>query len=255
MVQKTDARGVVANYTYDALNRVTSVSYPGNTAENTTFIYDATAGGNKGKGRLTGYSNISGNTALTYDSYGNITARTDTIGAASYTTGFAYDAANRLQSISYPSGRQVIYTRSALGRITQVDTRASLSDPAVTLVSSVTYRPFGPITGLTFANGVTTAIDYDTDYRTARITSNTVPAWDFSYSYDAASRITQQADQIGSLSRAYDYDALDRLISDSNPAGQWTYQYDANGNRTGRTWVHPDTSVTTLNPTISIRPA
>jgi YD repeat-containing protein len=44
VVQQTDARGVVTNFTYDALNRVTSRTYPASPADNVAYGYDDTTG-------------------------------------------------------------------------------------------------------------------------------------------------------------------------------------------------------------------
>ena len=52
--RQTDSRGVVTNFTYDALNRLTTITYPAATAENVTYQYDNTSNGNRGIGRLTG---------------------------------------------------------------------------------------------------------------------------------------------------------------------------------------------------------
>ena len=253
IIQKTDARGVVANYTYDALNRVTAISYPGNTAENVSFTYDSTANGNKGSGHLTGYSNDGGATVLVYDSYGNVIQQTDMIGSQINVTAYQYDSANRLAQITYPSGRIVTYTRNALGQITQVQTQNTGAANAVTIASGITHKPLGPLSGITFGNNVATTLLYDADYRVARMTTTSTPQRDFTYSYDAAGNITQLTDQVGAatFSKTLSYDGLDRLTGDTNDTGQWSYSYDANGNRTGRTWVHTDTSTTTLNPAIA----
>ncbi len=40
---------------------------------------------------------------------------------------YAYDLADRVERITYPSGRQVLYVRDDKGRVTQVRTRANNS--------------------------------------------------------------------------------------------------------------------------------
>src|SRR5690606_2492547 len=72
VAQKTDARGVVTQYGYDALNRLTSVLYPAKASENVVYSYDSTAAGNKGVGRLTQITDRSGYTAYAYDDRGNV---------------------------------------------------------------------------------------------------------------------------------------------------------------------------------------
>jgi len=113
--------------------------------------------------------------------------------------------------------------------------------PSISLIDDVTYEPFGPIKSISYHNGVTTTLQHDADYRISRITTTSTPNWDFIYSYDAASQISGQADQIGTgtnnSSKLYTYDNLHRLIVDDRPAtllsfDKYQYQYDAGGNRT-----------------------
>jgi YD repeat-containing protein len=55
-----------------------------------------------------------------FDDRGNITAETRTTGELTRRTAYAYDDANRITSITYPSGWTVSYTRDALGRTTSI---------------------------------------------------------------------------------------------------------------------------------------
>ena len=143
--QKTDARGTVVNYTYDALNRITSVQFPADSTQNITYTYDSTSVTN-GKGRLTGRTDPSGTYTFYYDARGNLTKEEKTISSVLYTTEYGYNKDNSLTSITYPSGRVVEYTLDVTGRITQVDT--TLNGNPKTLASSITYLPYGGITGL-----------------------------------------------------------------------------------------------------------
>ena len=78
VIQKTDAKGTVVNYTYDALNRVTSVQFSDST-QNITYTYDSTQVSN-GIGRLTGRTDSSGSYKFWYDAQGNLTKEEKTIG-------------------------------------------------------------------------------------------------------------------------------------------------------------------------------
>ncbi|MDP1293535.1 RHS repeat domain-containing protein, partial [Klebsiella variicola] len=44
LTSRTDARGVLTSYAYDALNRVTGISYPSG-AENASYAYDSCGAG------------------------------------------------------------------------------------------------------------------------------------------------------------------------------------------------------------------
>lgn len=59
-----------------------------------------------------------------------------------HVTAYAYDAENRINQITYPSGRTVDYVRNALGQVTQVDT--TYGGTTTTLASGVSCEPSGP---------------------------------------------------------------------------------------------------------------
>jgi RHS repeat-associated protein len=250
ITQKTDARGIVSNYTYDALNRLTGITYPASSADNVTFYYDDSSTTNYRIGRLNYVYNNSGFISFIYDAYGNTVSRSDLTSLLWATSSYQYDSANRINQITYPSGRIVIYTRNTLGQITQVQTKDDASAALQTIVSSASYEPFGPLKSLTFGNAVTTTIAHDADYRISRITTTSTPNWDYVYGYDAADNITTQTDQIGSVNKIYGYDNLHRIITDSNEYGPWGYQYDSGSNRTQwgiASYVSTQTYPTTSN--------
>ena len=64
VTRRTDARSIVTDYSYDALDRLTAISYPATPAEDVTYGYDDTTGGNEGVGRLTSIDDVSGSTAF-----------------------------------------------------------------------------------------------------------------------------------------------------------------------------------------------
>ena len=57
LTQRVDGAGAITNYTYDALDRVNTASYPADAAENVTYTYDQ---GSFGIGRLTGVTDAAG---------------------------------------------------------------------------------------------------------------------------------------------------------------------------------------------------
>ena len=71
LVQRLDAAGIITNYAYDALDRVVSIAYPGNPAENATLVYDESGYGFT-IGRLTTVFDPAGTLHRTYDERGNI---------------------------------------------------------------------------------------------------------------------------------------------------------------------------------------
>ncbi len=143
---------------------MTASLYPAATAENVAYTYDQPSGF-MGIGRLTTITDQSGSTAYRYDERGNVTRETRTIGGVAYVTDYAYDLADRLLQVTYPSGRIVDYARNALGRISAVSTKQNAVATPVTLASGIAYRPFGGITGFTFGNGLAFSRPFDQDER------------------------------------------------------------------------------------------
>ncbi|WP_308366718.1 MULTISPECIES: RHS repeat-associated core domain-containing protein [unclassified Microbulbifer] len=241
---RTDARSVVTNYSYDALNRLTAITYPGSTSENAVFTYDSTLNGNKGTGRLTGYSNDSGSTAITYDDLGRITQQDDTIASWSFSTQYSYDSMGRIASITYPSGRIVTYSRDSLGRISAITSKDDAHATAQTIVSNIQYQPYGGIASMDYGNGITQSYTYDLDGRLETVTATGIGniRSDY-YTYDLANNITGIADNLdANKDKAFIYDNLNRLTDEGYVEGQKNYQYDPVGNRTQKTWTKTDQS-------------
>ncbi|MFP1679759.1 RHS repeat-associated core domain-containing protein [Alloalcanivorax sp. C16-2] len=223
---RTDARGVTASYSYDALNRLTAIDYPG-TEEDVTYVYDQ---GVYGKGQLTGFSDASGSTTMTYDPRGNVLTRIHTSTAGpSFTTKYEYDLADNLTALVYPSGLRIDLTRDTMGRVTSVE--ATIDGEGSQLASQIQYQPFGGITGLTYGNGLTEVRQYDL---AGRLTSRSaMPIQDLDWAYDLVGNITEIQDGvIPARTQTFDYDALDRLTGASGAYGVRAYEYDAVGNRT-----------------------
>ncbi len=229
VTQRVDARGVVINYTYDALDRVASVTYPGDSAENVTFTYDQAAHG-FGIGRLTSVSDAAGTLSLNYDERGNELSETRAHSGATLKTSYTYDAASRVASITYPSGAAVSYARDKMGRVTGVTVKQAGASAGQTVVSSVTYEPFGPVMGLTYGNGIAETRSYDQDYRMTRLLGGSVQS--LAYGYDAANNVLSVTDGVTAAnSQTLGYDVLNRLTSAAGGYGSLGYGYDANGNR------------------------
>src|SRR5713226_268286 len=121
LTQKTDARGVLTTYVYDALNRATSRSYSDGTPS-VTYAYDSTTITN-GKGRLASVSSSASSYSYSgYDALGRALGGTQTIGSQSYSiTKVIYDRAGHVTSMRYPSGNSVNYNYDGAGRLGDKD--------------------------------------------------------------------------------------------------------------------------------------
>lgn len=214
---RQDAKGQLFLYSYDALNRLTGVDAPG-TDDDITYSYDVCT---NGTGRLCGVTTATNSVTFDYDAFGNVVQHQ----AVTYT----YDAANRVRTMTYPSGAVVTYNYDAAGQASQVDLMADGS--TTTLASAINYVPFGDIETLTFGNGANLSQSWDTAYR---LTAQSAPGiLDLGYPlYDANGNLESRTDAYFGPG-SFAYDALNRLDTASGPFGSnWDYDYDLNGNRT-----------------------
>jgi RHS repeat-associated protein len=246
VTQSTDARGVVVNMTYDALGRMLTRTYPSSPAENVSFTYDSTSAGNRGIGRQTGMTDETGSTAWKYDHRGNLIEEARIISGVTYVTVYGHDLADRLASITYPSGRIVSYTRDALGRVTSVSIRANPAASPLTVVSNVTYLPFGPIAGFTHGNGLVRAHNFDADYRFMGFqVTGASPVIDRAYTRDAVDNVTAINNALTpTLSESFAYDPLNRLSQAIGGYGTFNWAFDAVGNRTTQQHATSSSTVT-----------
>lgn len=242
----TDARSVATTLTYDGRNRLTARSITGYSGEAESFTYDSTVGGNKGVGRLTSWSDESGSGSRIYDNFGNITNETRVINGKTYSVDYGYDLANRITQIIYPSGRYVNYTYDSSGYLTTVTTKPSAGGGVTTLASSITHKPFGPISGLTYGNSEAQTRTFSNNYWLTDLdTVNTgTYVQQLDYGYDYAGNLTSITDnQDNTRNETFTYDDLERLYTASGKYGSRTYTYDDNSGRAtkviggGVTWT------------------
>src|SRR6185503_19009297 len=99
---RTDARSKSGTYAYDALNRITSITYPDRTVN---LTYDT---GPNGAGHLTGASDVSHSLSWAYDAQGRVTGKTQTVGAVTKSVSYSYTNGN-LTSLTTPSGQTISY--------------------------------------------------------------------------------------------------------------------------------------------------
>lgn len=240
LAQRVDGAGATTNYSYDALDRVSGITYPADPAENVVFTYDQ---GSFGVGRLTGVTDAVGTLARTYDERGNVLNETRVNGNVTLATSYTYDAANRVASITYPSGWIAAYTRDAMGRTTSVSAQppaGGASAAAISVLANVAYQPFGPINSLSFGNGITESSIFDLDYRlTSRTdigTSTAVAVQSLTYLYDASNNVSSVTDGVTAAnSQNFGYDVLNRLTAAAGAYGSLGYAYDSTGNRLSET--------------------
>jgi YD repeat-containing protein len=219
----TDAAGLTLTYDYDALDRVTKVSYPDTTYEETVYKWlDA----EKRRDRLGRW------TQTFHDALRRPLATRD---AAGQTTQYQYggsgctscaDGGDSLSKLIDPSGNATSWEYDLQGRVTK-ETRADTSSESYTY-ETTTSR----LKQKTDRKNVTTTFEYFLDSKLKRKSySDTTPA--ASYTYDPVDGQMLTAAN-GTDTLTWTYDNMDRVATEGSTknASMVGYTYDDAGNRT-----------------------
>ncbi|MDP9389702.1 MAG: DNRLRE domain-containing protein [Actinomycetota bacterium] len=254
----TDGKGQKTTYTYDKLDRVTRVTFNGDTAcaSRSTcvdFAYD-------GNGNLTSRSSSIGTTTFTYDQLNQVIKKVlpgPLVNACSGQTGmtFTYDAVGNLSTLC-DAGGTVTYRYNGNNELTstqepggncavspvtgpctvigytdangvyQDGRRMSVTFPPSTgTVMKMTYDRAGNLGSIIATKGTTTLSSFSYTYAvgttdTELRRSMTTPSGTTSYGYDALNRL------------CYEYAGSSTAACGSVPSGASTWAYDTAGNRT-----------------------
>lgn len=213
LASQTDNRGVTSVTTYDALNRVLRIDYPALT--DTVYTYDQGV-----IGTLSSVRDAAGTVTYGYDQRLRQNSETRTVDGLTWTTSTTYDSADRVRSMTYPSGEVITFAFNNQGQI----------ESAGGYVTNYDYDAFNKITRKQYGNGVATSFIYaEDDFRLQRI--ETPGIQDLSYEYDDAGNVTSIADRRRGTTETFQYDDLDRLVAAAEPAGYTRiYTYNAIGN-------------------------
>jgi RHS repeat-associated protein len=212
--QRTDYNGAVTNYSYDTLNRLTTISYPDTSSA--TYGYDVLS-------RLTTATNPSGTVTIAYDNRSRVSSVTDVFGQV---VSYQYDANSNRTQLSLNGAMNATYQYDVINRLTQITDNAALN-------VTFSYDATNKLTSRTLPNGVVSTYQYDGLNRLTRLTHAKVPNTlaDFQYQFNAVNNITQMIDLAGTHN--YTYDPLDRLTAATHPnQPNESYTFDDVGNRT-----------------------
>ncbi|MGB3007025.1 MAG: RHS repeat-associated core domain-containing protein, partial [Chitinophagaceae bacterium] len=213
-VRLTD--GTIITNQYDTLNRVINRILPG--GEVFTYTYDKL-------NRVLTATNNSGTVVFTYDNLNRVTTES----FDGRTTRYHYSIAGRTQTIIYPDSTTVIKEFDTRNRLAKI-----LKDSAT--VAEYVYNNANQMTGKTFANGVSSTMQYDFANRLNSIITGTIQNTSFTYDKEMNKTAINRLNN-PSLSEQFTYDNGYRLTNYKrgpvgSPAIQNTYTYDAVGNRT-----------------------
>lgn len=240
MATRTDAKGIIATYTYDADNRLTSISYPDST-QNVAYHYDEAntvtgCGQSRPLGRLTRIVEAGVTTVYCYGGHGMVAEKQQITAGHTDTTIYSYTPANRLSTIQTPDNTLVSYTYNSNGLAFGVQVTPSGASTATTVVSNISWYPFGLISSYTLGNGQTITRSYDANYRLTDLTS---PAFNLHLARDVMGDVQAVGSAPGAnpASETYYYDPLYRLqnLIEANGSTLESYTYDLTGDRLSKT--------------------
>jgi RHS repeat-associated protein len=228
-----DAKGESTTYTYDNAGRLTAKHFVTAPLQDVAYTYDDSSASNFGKGKLTHLSDASGSTALTWTRRGDLASLSSAIGSQTYTTSFSYDLGGRISTITYPSGREVSFTRDAQGQVTAVATRADAAAASSAVLQSIAWQPYGPFSVATLSSGLTLDHGFSLDQELTSITlfDGATSLLHRTFSRSDLINITGIDDPVNAGNQTFAYTPSNRLSIATGEWGSESYSYDPAGNR------------------------
>ncbi|HEX8137836.1 MAG TPA: RHS repeat-associated core domain-containing protein [Pyrinomonadaceae bacterium] len=207
----TDARGATSTFSYNGRHLLTSIRYSvpqGVTPTPDVNIYYDEAGNRTVIADGLGYADYQYNQLSQLISERRYFNDLNAV----YMTHYGYDLAGELTSIRTPWGEQVSYPRDHVGRVTGVSGSAG----AVQYASNLQYRAFGSLKQMTYGNGRTLSLSYDSRMRLTRWDVPNVMGWEYRYDtpniHENTERVVYARNLYDpTLDRSYDYDQVGRL--------------------------------------------
>jgi len=214
LASQKDARGINTSFYYDELGRIVKKDFPSD--HDIDYAYDEGT-----LGTLYMINDSLGSTRYYYDDRLRKIQEDKTIDGRKWTTKWTYDAADRITSVTYPTGEVVSYSYNNQGLLEK------LSD----IVNNINYNALGKVIKLQYGNGISSNFAYDENsQRLSRI--HTPGLQDLSYQYDGVGNIISIDDKIDGKTQNFGYDSLDRLTRANEQPGYGTikYRYNPIGN-------------------------
>jgi RHS repeat-associated protein len=224
LTSKTDRKGQTLTYMYDDLNRLTSKTYPDTTS--VAYTYDLA-------GKVLQVTDPSGTYAFSYDNMGRPTGTTTSysfLTGRNFSTSYSYDAASNRTGFTDPEGSTTGYTYDALNRLTALAPPAAFGSGSFGFSYDALSRP----TQMTRPNNVTTNYTYDNLSRLLsvlhQVGSSTIDG--ASYGLDTAGNRTSKTDWLANVTSNYTYDQIYELtqVTQGNNTTE-SYTYDPVHNR------------------------
>lgn len=241
---QTDAKGQQIKFFYsDAAGRLTrreGYNAASQLVSTNTWQYDSNGGDvsyTVYPGQLFAVTDDQGSEKFSYDVRGRTlkSARYLAKNGSTYTNQFAFDDADRLNSMVYPNGGPTVSNIFDLGgNLSQVK---QVGGSNTVFYAAKGFDAFSRLTGITFGNGVQTSnFFYTVSQRLQKITSaKTTNIQSLTYTFDAGGNVKGVTDGVysGTASATFgniQYDDLNRLTSLTNASGTFAYAFDSIGN-------------------------
>ncbi|MCZ7652115.1 MAG: hypothetical protein M5U13_13515 [Thermoanaerobaculia bacterium] len=223
----TDARAVTVTRTVDAADRVTFADYPDDDLDRTyTYGTDPLA---HELGRLVAIANATATVEYGYDAHGRLTQDGELL--------YAHDENGNRTAITYPDGLVATYAHDDMDRELSltVQPAGGAAVPVVTASPGASYRPFGPLAGLTFGTVPPTTETRGHDFRYAPASialSGGQLAW--TYTTDPNGNVLAIDDTTSAnQDRSFGYQPWQQYLTTGH--GPWgglrVFRYDRIGNR------------------------
>ncbi|MFQ6162314.1 FG-GAP-like repeat-containing protein [Sinorhizobium meliloti] len=231
LAKKSQANGTIV-YSYDDTGRKTAVTYPGGIAVQYTYDADSTP---NGLGRLAS-ATVTGQAvdvtrSFGYDDYGSTINSTLQVGNPVQTVSLSaeFDPQKRPSEITMSDGTVVGFTYS-------LDRLAGQAVGGVPKVTLSDFTPMGQPQTITYANGVTTTLEYTPDFSVSKldVKSGSESLFNESYQLDPYGyplTVNGTSAKWSNYTRTSSFESA-RLgsVTDSRISNGETYQYDAAGN-------------------------
>jgi RHS repeat-associated protein len=220
----------IITYGYDSAGRLSSITTPTETAD---YSYDATTGN-------LSTASITGGEAIAYGYNGPLPTSSTWAGTVAGSVSRAYNDNFWVTSESIDSGNTINFTYDNDGLLTKAGSLVITNDPKDGLLKTVdlgsakdsrTYDTYGELTGYTAKFDATALyilkFTRDADGRiTTKVETVGGKKNTFTYSYDAAGRLTGVKENGASIS-TYTYDTNSNRLTGTTSSGTATGTYDA----------------------------
>jgi RHS repeat-associated protein len=174
----------------------------------------------------------SGSTTFGYSGRGRMVTKISIVNNIAYQLSRNFSPGGRLKGITYPSGRSIDYTRYDSGKIKDVVT--AFDSMPTTLVSNMTYNPFGRPSGMNTGFGGT--INNQSSECACLEVANPGSFMEQQYIYDGNRNLVSiTGTNTPWFNQDFEYDSLGHLKQAIGTYGTINYTYDRAGNRQTRT--------------------